>query len=184
MYQHGIRKLDQLVITYDDLDHSENKEVLQIDFKAVVSEKKGEPVPYFVELMADEEYEDVNDNSRILLSHTGILFTGDAGVLQERALIKKYDGLKVNVLKCGHHGSKTSSDYEFLKILAPRYAIISSKPKVYGHPHSIIMRRLYNLGIRDIQTSKEGDITFLMTPFFQFIITSQGMFGIIEKVIQ
>lgn len=184
LYKLGIRKIDQLVITHEDGDHSENMHRLVRDFGGQIITEKGESVDFFIPILGENQYEDINGNSIILLSYTGVLFMGDAGIHQEFDIISKYDNLSVKVLKCGHHGSKTSSALEFLKHIKARYAIISSKPSVYGHPHASVLRSLYNTGTSEIQTSQEGTITIIMTPFYQFINTSRGMFDIIDLVIK
>lgn len=63
------------------------------------------------------------------------LFTGDIGKPEEMAIINRYSGLKVDYLKVAHHGSKNSSDEEFIRLISPKIASIScSQKNVYGHP--------------------------------------------------
>lgn len=184
LYKLGIRSIDQIVITHEDGDHSENMHRLVRDFGGQIITEKGEDIDFFIQILDENKYDDINENSLILLSYTGVLFMGDAGIHQEFDIVSKYDNLSVSILKCGHHGSKTSTDLEFLKHIKPRYAIISSKPSVYGHPHVSVLRSLHNAGTTAIQTSQEGSITIIMTPFYQFINTSRGMFDIIDLVIK
>ena len=88
------------------------------------------------------------------------MFTGDAPINVEQRLVDKYgDGLESNILKVGHHGSRTSSSEEFLKAVAPQFAIISVGLKnMYGHPHKEVIDLLNKLGIKTLRTSEEGTI--------------------------
>lgn len=88
---------------------------------------------------------DKNDDSIVLsLQHQKIrfLFTGDASKSVERELLAQ--GIRSNVLKLGHHGSRTASNEDFLKAVKPLsgdfHVVVSSndkdgKGKRYGHPH-------------------------------------------------
>ncbi len=91
--------------------------------------------------------ENINNLSLIVkLNCNGreILFTGDAEEEVEKYLIKKYDNkLDVDILKVGHHGAKTSSSEEFIKVVSPDISIISvAKDNNYGHPNKEVIRRL------------------------------------------
>lgn len=87
-----------------------------------------------------------------------VLLTGDAPVEVERELVREFD-LRADVLKAGHHGSRTSTSSELLSELQPRVTIISAgKDNGYGHPHREVMQRLEYFGQRILQT-KDGRIT-------------------------
>ena len=65
---------------------------------------------------------------------------GDAGVEVEEDLIEKYNLQDIDVLKVGHHGSKTSSSKEFINEINPKYSIISvGKNNRYGHPNDSVL---------------------------------------------
>ena len=70
----------------------------------------------------------------------------------------KKDGsinLKSDVIKVGHHGSGTSSGNNFLKLVKPKYAIISvGKDNKYGHPHQNILDDYKKLGANIYRTDK------------------------------
>jgi len=69
--------------------------------------------------------------------------------------------LSAEVLKVGHHGSKTSSADFFLKTVKPEYAVISvGKDNRYGHPHSEVLSRLSTVGAKILQTKDFGSIIF------------------------
>ncbi|WP_279074695.1 DNA internalization-related competence protein ComEC/Rec2, partial [Ligilactobacillus animalis] len=64
------------------------------------------------------------------------IFTGDLDRKGELAVSKKYPNLTADVLKMGHHGSKTATDPKFVQQLAPKVAIISAgRHNRYGHPN-------------------------------------------------
>ena len=68
---------------------------------------------------------------------------GDAGVNTEEDLIEKYNLQDIDVLKVGHHGSKTSFDIKFINGMNPNYSIISvGKNNYYGHPNKEVLENL------------------------------------------
>lgn len=94
------------------------------------------------------EFEDLNNNSivaKLIYTNFSMLFTGDMGIEAENKLIKKYSSvmLKSTVLKVGHHGSKTSSGGDFIKIVNPQIALIGvGKDNTFGHPSKEIIQLL------------------------------------------
>jgi competence protein ComEC len=84
---------------------------------------------------------------------------GDAGVEVEEDLIEKYNLKDIDVLKVGHHGSKTSSRIEFINEINPKYSIISvGKNNRYGHPNKEVLNNLENSKI--YRTDQDGSIMF------------------------
>lgn len=176
---HGVQRIDTLFITHGDLDHSGNEtEIVNSYFPSKVIKEKNFSVGGFREYLSEKDFDGINDNSLILKSQFDILFTGDASSLQEYLLSKDVT-IPSKILKLGHHGSKTSSDYNFLKHVNPSMAIISSDPRVYGHPHQEVLKNLYDLRIDYLETSKEGNITVYFIGPFSLFITSNGLFGFI-----
>lgn len=103
---------------------------------------------------------DINGSSLVLKLqfHTwSILLTGDMDLAAEEAI---EDGLShCTVLKIAHHGSRTASGYEFLKITAPFLAVIScERGNLYGHPHAEVLQRLDALEIPWRVTDDTGSI--------------------------
>lgn len=101
--------------------------------------------------------------ARLQYGDTSFVFTGDAPQEVEEHLIS-LDGahLQTNILKLGHHGSKTSSSEAFLKGTAPDVAVISRGcDNSYGHPHKEVIDRLDTLHITYVDTCKEGTISFV-----------------------
>lgn len=105
---------------------------------------------------------DVNNDSLVLrLEERGkrVLFTGDLESIVERTLVAAGVDLRADILKVGHHGSATSSSYEFLRAVRPSTAIISvGRENPYRHPHPGVMERLRSLGIEFRRTDTDGTI--------------------------
>lgn len=87
------------------------------------------------------------------------LITGDLDQENEIKVIEKYPDLRCDILKVGHHGSKTSTADQFVKSLKPQYAIISvGLNNRYGHPNIETLRTLNANGIPYLMTSDKGMI--------------------------
>ena len=110
----------------------------------------------------NKDYGNENDNSSIIytkLNNHKFLFMGDAGIEVEEDLIKKYNLQDIDVLKVGHHGSKTSSSIEFINEINPKYSIISvGKNNRYGHPNKEVLASLKESKI--YRTDEDGSIMF------------------------
>lgn len=112
---------------------------------------------------SDNFYSNSNDYSpivKIVYGEKSFLFTGDAESKAENEVIENYSqDLKADVLKVGHHGSKTSTSQEFLSYVQPKIAIISVGMKnSYGHPAEETIERLKAINCKIYQTSVIGDI--------------------------
>ena len=109
-----------------------------------------------------KDYGNENDNSSVIyteLNNHKFLFMGDAGVEVENDLIQKYNLQNIDVLKVGHHGSKTSSSKEFINEINPKYSIISvGKNNRYGHPNKEVLNNLEQSKI--YRTDIDGSIMF------------------------
>lgn len=89
------------------------------------------------------------------------LLTADAELPLERELIASGVPLQAELLKVGHHGSKTSSSAAFLAAVRPRLAAISAgRRNRYGHPHPEALARLAAAGARVLRTDRDGTLTF------------------------
>lgn len=99
---------------------------------------------------------------RLVYGETSFMLTGDSPMAAEQFLVKEYGiALDSDVLKLGHHGSKTSSAPLFLRAVSPDYAIVSAgKGNSYGHPHDAVIDRVSALGTQILQTMNEGTIIF------------------------
>ena len=109
-----------------------------------------------------KEYDNENDNSNVIYSELNVykfMFMGDAGIDKEKDILDKYNLSNVDVLKVGHHGSKTSSSKEFINVINPKYSIISvGKNNRYGHPNKEVLENLENSKI--YRTDEDGSIMF------------------------
>ena len=112
-----------------------------------------------------EIYNNENDNSSVLylkLSNYKFIFMGDASIDVENKLIKTYSLNNIDVLKVGHHGSKTSSSKNFINYINPKYSIISvGKNNLFGHPNKEVLKILEQSEI--FRTDKNGSIEFKIT---------------------
>lgn len=104
-----------------------------------------------------------NEDSMALQGKFGgktFMFMGDLDQAGEKAIIKKYN-LRCDVLKLGHHGSKTSSAPQFIAKLSPQIGIISAGRKNrYGHPNQETLVTLKRYNVRAVSTQKYGMIRY------------------------
>ena len=109
-----------------------------------------------------KEYDNENDNSNVIYSELNVykfMFMGDASVTTEKEIMNKYNLPDIDVLKVGHHGSKTSSSKGFINVINPKYSIISvGKNNRYGHPNKEVLENLENSKI--YRTDLDGSIMF------------------------
>lgn len=106
------------------------------------------------------QYDDPNDNSVVtLLDYKDVetLFTGD---LTEEAELQNLDKFRdIDVLKAGHHGSRSSSSADLLDVITPQYVVVSAGEKnSYGHPHKEAMTSFAEFGAEVLGTFRSGDI--------------------------
>ena len=95
--------------------------------------------------------------AKLVFGQTSFLFTGDATRSVEKQLLDQVEQLDSDILKVGHHGSKTSSSKEFIEAVSPEIAVISAgKNNKYGHPHPEVLDNL--AGTRIFRTDLNGDI--------------------------
>ena len=158
-------KVDKLIFNCGEFNE------LEQDLIKVLDKKK---IPYYScikELNIDDnklyflnnkDYGNENDNSSVIytkLNSHKFLFMGDAGVEVEEDLIEKYNIQDIDVLKVGHHGSKTSTGKEFVGVINPKYSIISvGKNNRYGHPNDSVLQNLNDSKI--YRTDQDGSIMF------------------------
>jgi len=96
---------------------------------------------------------------RVRYGGVRLLFQADAGLPVEGRLAGTVG--KVDLLKVGHHGSRTATSDEWLDELAPREAVISvGRNNNYGHPAPDVLERLARHGITVFRTDRSGTITF------------------------
>lgn len=128
--------------------------------------KVGDKIPIFDSSLdvLSNGYTHHGDNNDSVITYgnfygTHFLFTGDLEKKGELELLKQYPTLKVDVLKAGHHGSKTSSAPEFINAIQPKIALISvGKNNRYGHPNqeTLVTFKKYHVAV--FRTDQHGAI--------------------------
>ena len=108
---------------------------------------------------------DPNEHSlviNVIYGESEFLFTGDAGEQQEERLVHAYqDLLDTDLLKVGHHGSRTSSGTTFLNAVTPEIAVISlAERNKFRHPHQEALNRLSQTKAQLLFTSMERAVIF------------------------
>jgi len=109
-----------------------------------------------------ENFADRNENSLVLeliYGESEFLFTGDATIETEAKLLQNFpDEINSDILKVGHHGSKTSTSQAFLDEVSPDYSILSFGENSYGHPTQEVLDKLQNSGTKIFETKNHGTI--------------------------
>ena len=184
LYRKGIYKIDYLIITHEDEDHSGNISNLNNDFKI------NNVIDYTIDINVNDiflknyyssEYDNENDNSLVYYfekNDISFLFTADISRIVEKELIRKYENLKVDVLKASHHGSYTGNSELFISKLLPRYCIISTSGQ-YNHPHRETIDNLKKYLVKYYITRYDKTITFYLNRYLKLIHTDNGEFVII-----
>ena len=117
---------------------------------------------YKLMFLNTKEYDNENDNSNVIYTELDgykFMFMGDAGIEKEKDILDKYSISNIDVLKVGHHGSRTSSSIEFINEINPKYSIISvGKNNRYGHPNKETLDNLKDSKI--YRTDQNGSIMF------------------------
>ena len=98
---------------------------------------------------------------RLVFASSSALLMGDAEASEEYQMMYAAEDLFTDILKVGHHGSKTSTSEPFLRAVSPDIAIISSGRKNrYGHPNQGVLDRLGMFDVSLFRTDSDGSITF------------------------
>lgn len=97
--------------------------------------------------------------AKLTCGQKSFLFTGDAEADSEQEMVDAGYNLRSDVLKCGHHGSSTSTSPAFLRAVNPSYAVIScGVDNDYGHPHRETMEKLNKANVEVYRTDKQDTI--------------------------
>ena len=109
-----------------------------------------------------DKYPELNSYSivaKLTYGARSFLFTGDAESDSETEMVDMGYDLRSDVLKCGHHGSSTSTSAAFLQAARPSYAILScGVDNDYGHPHRETLEKLNNGNIKIYRTDQDDTI--------------------------
>lgn len=123
---------------------------------------------YIEVLFPDRDVSRIETNTgsvvmRLVYGDTEFMLTGDAPASIEEYLVS-LDGthLQSDVLKAGHHGSRTSTGKTFLEAVKPGIVVVSAgKDNSYGHPHEEVISRIEDSGAKVVSTTKESTIVFI-----------------------
>ena len=170
-----IYKIDMVIITHYDYDHSgalqeliENYRISYVyDYQSAFPISLGDITftNYNHYALSDDE----NDKSLVVgfrIVNKDFLIMGDAPISIEKEIIKHNSSVPCDILKVGHHGSKTSTSEEWIKYLKPEEAIIScGKNNKYGHPNKEVVNVLNKYKIKIHRTDLEGTIVYKQLSF-------------------
>ena len=158
-------EVDNIVFNCGEFNNLENELIEVLDRKKIkyyLCIKELNIDKYKLQFLNTKEYDNENDNSSVIYFNYNsykFLFMGDAGVEKEKDILEKYNISDIDVLKVGHHGSKTSSDKKFIDEIKPKYSIISvGKNNRYGHPNKEVLDTLNDSKI--YRTDQDGSIMF------------------------
>ncbi len=110
-----------------------------------------------------QAYAAENDRSlvvKITAKGRNYLFTGDIGIEAERDIIRTMPGLKADLIKVPHHGSKSSSSEDFVFQTRPDVAVVTvGRGNSYHHPSGEVVARYEKIGARICRTDIDGAVT-------------------------
>lgn len=179
----GADKIDRLIISHGDNDHiggalsliqgMPTEQVLtsapqQLSNYSPLMCEAGQSWTWdnvtFTLLSPQHPFVSDNDNSCVLKIESeqgAVLLTSDIETAAESWLVETYGNqLKANVLISPHHGSKTSSTYEFLQAVQPVYVLIPvGYRNQFGHPHQEVLDRYEKIKAQWLNTADSGAIS-------------------------
>ena len=181
----GIYEIDVLLSTHDDNDHSGGIEPFASSFKVnqIIKDNQNIDNIYFrLTNINNQNYDNENDNSLVYYGNVGgfnVCLMGDVSKDVEEDIVKNYE-VKCDVLKVGHHGSKTSTSPLLIQKTSPLISVISvGTNNYYGHPHDEVLEILNKYNIKTLITSINGAVSIKSLLNFHFYSTSLKEFGII-----
>ena len=158
-------KVKNVVLNNDSFNELESNLIKELKNKKIKYYQNVEKIPIsnnIITILNTEGYDNENDNSNVIymeLNNYKFMFMGDAGVDKEKDILERFNISNIDVLKVGHHGSKTSSSKSFINKIKPKYSIISvGKNNRYGHPNKEVLNNLDHSKI--YRTDEDGSIMF------------------------
>lgn len=164
-------------IIRDTAEHREWKKLIKDEGAEIFIAKAGQKIKWSrtdldhlevlcpFEILEGQEFKDSNNTSivaKLVFGKNSFLLTGDNYKSVEEQLVESKAYLDSDVLKVGHHGSKTSTSEEFILKVSPEIAVISAgKNNSYGHPHRETLDILVKYGITVLRTDRDGDIKII-----------------------
>jgi len=184
LYYRQIRTLDKLIVSHADNDHIggarailsqlPTQQVLSSvpnelsDFSAMACQKgqywQWDGVDFQILSPVKNEFINENDNSCVLKVNSpygSFLLTGEIEWAAEQALVKQQkQALKSDILVAAHHGSKTSSSFDFLKAVSPRVILIpAGAPNRFGFPHAQVLERYHSIQATYFISGEQGALS-------------------------
>ena len=164
--------IDLVITTHDDYDHNGALTSLIKNFKVkkIMNNTNFMETSYgnlIFKNYNNHIFDDNDDNDKSLvigfnLGKKDYLITGDAPIEIEKYIINEYSYIPCDILKVGHHGSKTSTCDEFIKFLKPEIGIIScGRNNYYGHPNQEVIDVLNKNNVKIRRTDLEGSVSFI-----------------------
>lgn len=165
IFYDGIKTDTQTDKSFEEKMKIENAKIVKVDKeqRIMIDEKDN--------VYLDIIFPDRNDDgwetniasivAKLVYKNNSFLLTGDSPVEIEKYLVGKYGEkyLDIDVLKLGHHGSRTSTSVDYLKATTPRLGIISAGTNNrYGHPHKEVLELLKSYKIPYLSTQNSGTI--------------------------
>jgi competence protein ComEC len=124
-----------------------------------------------------DSYKDTNEYSivlRMVYGRTVFLFTGDAETASENEILAEGWEISADVIKVGHHGSRSSSSEPFLDAVGPRIAVISCKTgNSYGHPHAEVLERYAARNVAVYRTDELGTVVLTTDGEQIYLVTDE-----------
>lgn len=162
----GINEIDKIIITHDDFDHNGALNSLKNNFivNQVIDDSMTKNIMIGNSVFTNLNITDRRDNEGSIVlygKYAGydFLLMGDATFEVERKIVNEVNN--VDILKVGHHGSNTSSDYDFLSKINGKIAIISvGENNNYGHPSEEVLDNLSKAGYVVLRTDENNNIGF------------------------
>ena len=158
-------KVEKVILNCGEYNDLENELIKVLDKKKIkyyscIKELNSDDNKLY--FLQTKEYDNENENSNVIYfkyNNFKFMFMGDAGIEKEKDILNKYNLANIDILKVGHHGSKTSSSEYFINEINPKNSIISvGKNNRYGHPNKEVLNNLENTKI--YRTDKNGSIMF------------------------
>ena len=158
-------RVSKVILNCGEFNNLENELIEVLDRKKIkyyLCIKELNIDKYKLQFLNTKEYDNENDNSNVIyieLDGYKFMFMGDSGIEKEKDILEEYNLSDIDVLKVGHHGSKTSSSKDFINEISPKYSIISvGKNNRYGHPNKEVINNLSNSKM--YRTDQDGSIIF------------------------
>ena len=155
----GVKRIDFLIGTHPHEDHigGLDKVIEAFDIGEIYLPKVADS-----QVPTTRTYEELNSYSIVVLLTYGerkFLFMGDAESDSEQEILERFGNVTADVLKCGHHGSSTSTSQAFLDRVSPEYAVIScGRDNSYGHPHQETLERLDRKNVTVYRTDQQHTV--------------------------